>query len=44
MFKVNVVELWSGNGALTSKLFVRSMFVVSTRSNMLFSREGSSTI
>ena len=32
---MNVIELWSENGSPTSKLFIRSLFVVSTRSNML---------
>ena len=41
---MNVIELWSENGSPTSKLFIRSLFVISTRSNMLFSRVGSSTI
>ena len=31
-------------GSPTSELFIRSMFVVSTRSNIVFSRVGSSTI
>ena len=32
---MNVIELSSENGSPTSKLFIRSLFVVSTRSNML---------
>ena len=32
---MNVIELSSENGSPTSKLFIRSLFVVSTRSNIL---------